>query len=84
MSCNDYKIWNLNRSCNNVLAPHEADPNALYEKFRKMGVSEFEVGTDLMQADVWMARTEKIFKVYKCTGCQKVSLAAYKKKNNNN
>lgn len=66
------------------MAPHEADPNALYEKFLKMGVSDFEVGTDPMQADEWMVWIEKIFKVFKCTGCQKVSLAAYKKKKNNN
>lgn len=45
-----------------------ADPNALYEKFLKMGTTEFMRGADPLEADEWIVYTKNVFDVFQCLG----------------
>lgn len=58
------------------MSPHELDTNDLYEKFSNMGATKF-VGVDPPEADEWLVQMENVFKVLRCTGCQKISVACY-------
>lgn len=55
----------------------EVDPNAIFEKFLKRGPPEFTGTEDPLVADDWIVRMEKIFRVFECSGRQRVQLAAY-------
>ena len=53
------------------------DPNVIFEKFHERGPPEFTGTEDPLVVDDWIVRMEKIFKVFECTGQQRVQLAAY-------
>ena len=52
-------------------------PECHFEKFLKRGPPEFTGIEDPLVADDWIVRMEKIFKVFECSGRQRVQLAAY-------
>ena len=53
------------------------DTNVIFEKFLKRGPPEFTGTEDPLVDDDWIVRMEKIFRVFKCIGRQRVQLAAY-------
>ena len=60
-----------------VVPIREVDPNVIFEKFLKRGPPEFMGTEDPLVADDWIVRMEKIFRVFECTGSQRVQPAAY-------
>ena len=60
-----------------VVPIREVDPNVVFEKFLKRGPPEFMGTEDPLVANDWIVRMQKIFKVFKCMGRQRVQLAAY-------
>lgn len=55
----------------------ERDPNEIFKKFLKRGPPEFFSMEDPLVANDWIVRMEKIFRVFECSGRQRVQLAAY-------
>ena len=53
------------------------DPDVIFKKFLKRGPPEFTGTKDSLVADDWIVQMEKIFRVFKCTGRQRLQLAAY-------
>ena len=60
-----------------VIAQRDNDPSALLEKILKMGAKEFFGNEDALESDNWLDNTENIFEVFRSTGHQRVTLAAY-------
>ena len=59
-----------------VIQNRDHDPNVLFERFRKRGSKEFTGQEDPLTANDWLAHTENIFDLFRCTGRQQVHLAA--------
>ena len=55
-----------------VVPIREVDSNIIFEKFLKRGPPEFTGTEDPLVADDWIVRMEKIFRVFECTGRQRV------------
>ena len=52
-------------------------PNVIFEKLLNRGPLEFTGTEDPLVADDWIVWMEKIFKVFECSGRQRVQLASY-------
>ena len=60
-----------------IMPARVADPNDMYETFKKRNPLEFYGNEDSLDANEWVVQVEKIFDVFKCTGKERVQLKAY-------
>ena len=60
-----------------IMPARVTDPNDVFDKFKKRNPPEFYGNEDPLDADEWVVQVEKIFEVFRCTGRERVQLAAY-------
>ncbi|KAJ8639688.1 hypothetical protein MRB53_016382 [Persea americana] len=60
-----------------VVTPRELDQYELFERFYKRKPSEFSGCGDPMEANAWIIKMDRIFRMLSCTGRQRVQLVTY-------